>query len=221
MQDLGMDKNGRWSDSADLRVEPDGRGSGVPTSFRQWVVLLREDYQTMKRSWTRPGLHATAVYRFGKWGQTLHGPSKWLVRALYRVLYNYVRGFYSVQLPLTADIGRRVLIPHFGHVFIGDYVRIGDDCLIRHNVTIGGRDRGRSKEAPTLEAGVKVGAGAVIMGKVTVGAGAKIGPNAVVYTDIAPEARVFARDAVVRPPKARSVEDQPVSDPDEETWDLT
>jgi serine O-acetyltransferase len=168
---------------------------------RALLSQIHEDWVAADRSWTRPGVHALAVYRFGRWARALPAPFNLVGNALHQVLYNVVRVVHGIQLPLTADIGRRLRIAHYGSVIVGDWSRIGDDCLLRHNVTLGARDTGRKKEAPVLEDGVKVGPGVVIMGAVTVGAGTKIGPNAVVYTDVPPGSRVFAAPAVIRPPR--------------------
>ena len=85
---------------------------------------------------------------------------------------------------------------------------IGDDCAIRQNVSIGGVNRGNNS-GPVLEAGVEVGAGAVIMGAIAIGEGAKIGPNAVISCDvpagaiaIAPATRILGGRP--KPTRARS-----------------
>ena len=169
--------------------------------IRPLLGQIHEDWVAGERSWSRPGVHALVVYRFGRWAQAVPGPLGVVFSVVHRVLYNVVRVVHGIQLPLTADIGRRLRIAHFGTVIVGDWSRIGDDCLIRHNVTLGARDTGRRKEAPTLEDHVEIGPGVVIMGAVTVGARTKIGPNAVVFTDVPPGSRVVAQPAEIRPPR--------------------
>ena len=69
-------------------------------------------------------------------------------------------------------------------VVIGETAEIGDDCTLYHGVTLGGTSWNKGKRHPTLEAGVVIGAGAKILGPITLGAGAKIGSNAVVVKDV-------------------------------------
>jgi serine acetyltransferase len=95
-----------------------------------------------------------------------------------------------IDLTWGARIGRRVVFAHQGGIVVGWGATIGDDCLVRQNVTIGlGHDGGG---APRIGRNVRIGVGAVIVGDVTIGDGAVIGPNTVVTTDVPPKARVVA-----------------------------
>jgi serine O-acetyltransferase len=102
------------------------------------------------------------------------------------LFYCYVRGHYGIELPPTTKVGRRVLIAHQSGIVIHSKADIGDDCLIRQNVTIGARSHKRWWEAPKLGNGVQVGCGAAILGDISVGDGVIIGANAVVMTDVPP-----------------------------------
>ena len=117
---------------------------------------------------------------------------------IYRTLFAFVRNAYGIELPYSAEVGRRVIIEHQGDIVVHGNAKIGDDCIIRQGVTIGNRHMNRPLEAPVLGAGVNVGAGAKILGKVHVGDKANVGANAVVTRD------VQANDTVVGIP-ARSV----------------
>ena len=155
--------------------------------------LVKEDYDTNLRDWSSPGFRALAVYRFGVW--RLRQP-KWLRKPLYyvwRSMHRYVRNRYGIELYATAVLGRRIRIAHQGAIVIHPHATIGDDCLIRQGVTIGAavHDAGRAT-APTLERGVELGAGAVVAGKIRIGEGARIGPNAVVIRNVAAGAIVVA-----------------------------
>jgi serine O-acetyltransferase len=148
-----------------------------------WAQIV-EDWNTHDRDWSKPGFRAVAVHRFGVWRNTL----KWkLVRAplsfLYRRLYRHVRNNYGIEILYTVQLGRRVLIEHQGRIVIHAKSVIGDDCVLRQGVTLGVR-RPPIQEAPHLGRRVSVGAGAKILGAVTIGDDAAIGANAVVLCDV-------------------------------------
>jgi serine O-acetyltransferase len=173
----------------------------VPRQFQKLVLQLREDWRSHFLDWTLPGFRAVAVYRFGKWVQAesgsgiVRGPIAYLARRLHLAMFRYVRNHYGIELPLTANLGRRVQIGHQSGIVIHPYATIGDDCIIRQNVTIGAWSSERS-EAPTVGNHVEFGAGSSILGAVTIGDGARIGPHAVVMTDVPAGAMVF-----VNPPR--------------------
>jgi len=106
------------------------------------------------------------------------------VSCLYRVLYRYCRNIYGIELPYTVQLGRRIIIEHQSGIVIHGNTVIGDDCIVRQNVTLGIRWLHELDAAPVLGNRVNVGSGAVIMGRVTIGDGANIGANAVVLDDI-------------------------------------
>jgi serine O-acetyltransferase len=153
--------------------------------FREMLALIREDYGVHEWDWTRPGFRAVAAHRFGNWRM---GVRPKLLRAplsiLYRIAYRHCRNVYGIELPYTVELGRRVVIEHQGGIVIHGWCRIGDDCIIRQNCTLGIRTLDRLRDAPTLAERVNVGAGAVLLGAITVGAGAQIGANAVVLQDV-------------------------------------
>jgi serine O-acetyltransferase len=103
---------------------------------------------------------------------------------LYTALYRKVRNSYGIDLPYTAKLGRRVVIEHQSAIVIHGYCSIGDDCVIRQGVTLGNRYFDRPLEAPKLGNRVNVGAGAKILGNVTIEDDVNIGANAVVLLDI-------------------------------------
>lgn len=148
-------------------------------------ALIAEDYRAHGRDWTRPGFRTMAVYRFGVWRM---GVRPKLLRAplsvLYRAAFRYCRNVYGIELPYSATVGRGVVIEHQGGIVIHGATTIGDRCIIRQNCTLGIRSMTALADAPILEEGVNVGAGAVILGRVRIGAGAAIGANAVVLQDV-------------------------------------
>ncbi|MDH2242261.1 serine O-acetyltransferase [Pseudomonas sp. GD03909] len=129
-----------------------------------------------------PGLHAIWMHRLSHWFW-LH-EWKWLAR----VSSNLGRWLTGVEIHPGARIGRRFFIDHGMGIVIGETAEIGDDVTLYHGVTLGGTSWNKGKRHPTLEDGVIVGAGAKILGPFTVGAGAKIGSNAVVTREVPPGA---------------------------------
>lgn len=173
-------------------------------------ALMREDWAANSRDWTMPGFRAIAVHRFGTWvSDRRSGIPKSLLMWLYRCLYRFVRNHYGVEIPQSVVLGRRVSIVHQGGIVFHWRAEIGDDCVIRHNVTVGAGYGGRKTlhAGPKLGKGVEVGTGAVILAGVKIGDGAFIGPNVTVMSDIPAGARVFAEaPRVVRlPDPARDV----------------
>jgi serine O-acetyltransferase len=162
-------------------------------SVRALADLIRQDWQANFRDWTLPGFRALAVYRFGRWAHQLRfRPVRAVLVRVHRTMFRFVRNYYGIELPVTASIGRNIIIGHQGGIVVHRHAVIGDDCFLRQNVTIGGTRVDRGNEAPTLGKGVSVGCGAVIVGGITIGDNANIGPNVVVISDVPPGAALFA-----------------------------
>ncbi len=174
--------------------------------------LIREDLRH-NGGVTYPGFQAVALYRFGVWKD---GIGSKLLRVpftlLYRFFYIFVRNVYGIELPHTARIGRRFTVGHQHGITVHGNSTIGDDCLIRQGVTLG-QDRPtpgvlvENVPAPRLCNRVEIGAGAMLVGGITIGEGVRIGPNAVVMTNVpagaivtAPPSRIMAL-----PPKRKPV----------------
>ncbi len=168
------------------------------TSQIRLVAQLREDWIAHERDWTRPGFRAMTVSRLGKLQRDSPRRSiRVLARLIYHFAYRYVRNRYGIELPWTVRLGRRVVFEHQGAIVVHGYAEIGDDCIVRHGVTIGNRHLDRPLDAPRLGARVNVGAGAQILGDVSIGAGAQIGANAVVLSDVPPGATAVGIPATV------------------------
>jgi serine O-acetyltransferase len=194
-------------DSDALLAVPRGRAMSLvlvfePKPLRPLVMQVREDWNSHYRDWTLPGFRAVAVHRIGTWvaqesGHGLvRGPIKVLLRRLHLMMFRYVRNQYGIELPHTVLLGRRVVVGHQSGIVIHPYARIGDDCVIRQNVTIGALNAERVEEAPVIGRRVELGAGVAVLGSVTIGDGSRIGPHAVVMTDVPPGSTVF-----VNPPR--------------------
>ncbi|MDF1764106.1 MAG: serine O-acetyltransferase [Oleibacter sp.] len=127
---------------------------------------------------TYPGVHAILHYRLANW--LWHAGLKWLAR----MLSTFSRWMTGIEIHPGATIGRRFFIDHGMGVVIGETAEIGDDCTLYHGVTLGGTSWKKGKRHPTLLNGVVVGAGAKVLGPITVGEEARIGSNAVVTKDV-------------------------------------
>jgi len=138
-----------------------------PAARTYWEVLT-----------TYPGLHALMIHRLSHW--------LWRKRFywLARFISHLARWMTGIEIHPGASIGERVFIDHGMGVVIGETAVIGDDCTLYHGVTLGGTSWNKGKRHPSLAARVVVGAGAKILGPIHIGAGAKIGSNAVVVKDV-------------------------------------
>ena len=125
-----------------------------------------------------PGLHAIWGHRLGHWLWNHR------LRTLGRVWSQFVRFWTGIEIHPGAQIGRRVFIDHGMGVVLGGTAEVGDCCTIYQGATLGGTSLERGKRHPTLCENVVVGAGAKILGPVTVSSNARIGANAVVLHDI-------------------------------------
>jgi serine O-acetyltransferase len=121
-----------------------------------------------------PGIHALAMHRLAAWCWR----AQW--RTLARFVSHLGRFFTGIEIHPGATIGNGVFIDHGLGVVIGETAVVGDNCTIYQGVTLGGTSLTKgAKRHPTLEAGVIVSAGAKVLGGFTVGAGARVGSNAV------------------------------------------
>ncbi len=134
---------------------------------------------------TYPGLHAVMAHRVSHamWNMGL----KWLAR-LNSTVSRWLTG---IEIHPGAKIGRRFFIDHGMGVVIGETAEIGDDCTLYHGVTLGGTSWNKGKRHPTLGDNVVVGAGAKVLGPITLGNGARVGSNAVVVKNVGPEQTVI------------------------------
>lgn len=169
---------------------PSGETDENPRGL-SFLSLLAEDWATHDRSFLEPGFWAVAVHRFGNWRMRIRSK---ILRApfslLYRCLFLAVDWLWGINLGYTVKLGRRVRIWYHGGIVLGAR-SIGDDVHIRQNTTLGILTRDDKSGKPTIEDRVDIGAGACILGQVTVGHDAVIGANSVVVKDVAPNATVF------------------------------
>ena len=123
---------------------------------------------------TYPGLHALWAHRIEHWLWGKH------LRFVARLMSTYTRAKTGIEIHPGAVIGNRVFIDHGMGIVIGETAIVGDDVTIYHGVTLGGRSLEKGKRHPTVENNVILGAGAKILGNITIGEGSTIGANQVV-----------------------------------------
>jgi serine O-acetyltransferase len=145
---------------------------------------LREDLKTYGGDPTRRGFWTMIVYRFGRWRYTI--PLR-VLRVPFSILYKALKivseSLTGTEFPCEIALGRRLRIEHsFDIVVSGDAV-IGDDVILRNGVTIGLRHEGM-RGSPVIGNRVDIGAGAKILGPISIGDDVTIGANAVVIRDV-------------------------------------
>jgi serine O-acetyltransferase len=131
-----------------------------------------------------PGLHALALHRLS------HGLWRLRVPLLPRLLSQLGRLLTGIEIHPGARIGHGVFIDHGMGVVIGETAVIGNRCLLYQGVTLGGTGKVHGKRHPTLEENVVVGAGAKVLGAITVGANTRIGAGSVVLRHVAADSTV-------------------------------
>lgn len=139
-----------------------------------------------------PGLHAVWFHRISHWlwGKRIYLLARWVSQV--------GRLFTGIEIHPGATIGPRLVIDHGMAIVIGETAEIGSDVLLYHNVTLGGVDLIKAKRHPTLEDHVVVGAGAQILGPITIGARSRVGANAVVVKDVPSDSVVVGVPGRVR-----------------------
>ena len=156
-----------------LREEIDGTMRRDPAARSRLEVAL-----------LYPSVHAVLLHRVANalWRRN------W--KFLGRAVSQFARAITGIEIHPGATIGQRFFIDHGMGVVIGETAEIGDDVMLYHGVTLGGTSLKQGKRHPTLEDGVIVGAGAKILGAITVFDNARVGANSVVVKDV-PEGRTI------------------------------
>jgi serine O-acetyltransferase len=187
--------------------------------IRDAYTALREDLQAARdrdpsaRSLFEialgyPGVHAVWFHRIAH--RMWREPA---LRLPARLLSQAVRVLTGIEIHPGAELGRRLFIDHGMGVVIGETAQVGDDVLLFHGVTLGGRSMRQGKRHPTLGDNVTVGAGAKILGPVSIGSRVQIGANAVVITDVPTDHLAVGIPARIRPIPGSAVNTAYADDP--------
>jgi serine O-acetyltransferase len=144
-------------------------------------AVLRQDpaaRNSLEVVLTYPGLHAVWGYRIA------HFLWQVKLKLAARIYSNWIRAVTGIEIHPAAKIGRRFFIDHGMGVVIGATAIVGDDVMIYHDVTLGARTGGSGKRHPTIGNNVVIGAGARVLGDISVGNGVKIAANMVVTKSV-------------------------------------
>ena len=162
-----------------------------PALFRQWREDVRAALErdpaarsALEIVLLYPGLHALWGHRLAHalWRRGLRLVARWLSQVM--------RGFTGIEIHPGAQIGPGFFIDHGMGVVIGETAEVGRNVTLYHGVTLGGTMLAHGKRHPTLEDNVVVGAGAKVLGAITIGQGSRIGANAVVVKPVPPNSVV-------------------------------
>ena len=151
-------------------------------SLREYMAsIVRHDpaaQSTIEILAAYPGVHAILSHRVA------HALWRVRLKLLARLVSQLTRWLTGIEIHPGARIGRRLFIDHGMGVVIGETAEIGDDCTLYHGVTLGGTTWRREKRHPTLGNNVVIGAGAKVLGPITIGNDARVGSNSVVVKDV-------------------------------------
>ncbi len=129
-----------------------------------------------------PGVHATLYHRLA------HLLYRRRLKFLARLISQWSRFWTGIEIHPGAKIGRRLVIDHGMGIVIGETAEVGDDCLIYHGVTLGGTGKDQGKRHPTIGNNVLISTGAKVLGPFKVGDNSRIAANAVVLSEVPPDA---------------------------------
>ena len=171
----------------------------------RFLALLREDLDTARRrdpaarsaaevALGYPGVHAVWAHRVAH--RMWREPG---LRLPARLLSQLARFLTGIEIHPGAQIGRRLFIDHGMGVVVGETTMVGDDVVLFHGSTLGGKTMRRGKRHPTLGDNIVVGASAKVLGPVWIGNGALIGANAVVTKDVPAGCTAIGVPATIRP----------------------
>lgn len=159
-----------------------------PSGIGFWA-LVAEDWRVHGRQPMSQGFWALFWHRFGNWRLTIRSRA---LRAPFTIIYRFgyrASQWSGIDLPYIVRVGRRVRLEHSGGMVLSAR-SIGNDVVIRHNTTFGVSGLDDVMGRPVIDDGAEIGVGAVILGRVRVGAGAIVGANAVVVRSVPPRAIV-------------------------------
>ncbi|WP_370519534.1 serine O-acetyltransferase EpsC [Listeria sp. PSOL-1] len=158
------------------------------------AVIIKNDPATQgfwDAFFTNPGLHAIWMHRI------THFLYKKKLVLVSKIIAQVARFLTNIEIHPGAVVGKRLFIDHGAGIVIGETVKIGDDVVLFHGVTLGDTGKHKGKRHPTINDGVMISTGAKVLGPIKVGMDAKVGAGAVVLQDVPPGATVVGVPAKV------------------------
>lgn len=145
---------------------------------------LSDDLGAYQGNWAAQGFWVMIVYRFGRWRYAVKPIIlRKFFSLVYKVLFKFVQIITGVELPCETVLGKHFVIDHFGGIVVSGYAQFGNNCRIRNGVVVG-LARVDEPCAPIIGNNVDIGAGAKVLGRITIGDNVVIGANAVVVKDV-------------------------------------
>lgn len=151
--------------------------------IREQIQVIKENDPSIHNNWEAiltPGFRCLLTYKIARY---FYLKKHFFIA---RWLNEHAKRKTGIELHPGATIGKRLFIDHGTGVVIGETAIIGDDVTIFHGVTLGGTGKSQGKRHPTIGNHVLIGAGAKILGNITIGDNTKIGANAVILKDVPP-----------------------------------
>ena len=170
-----------------------------PDDISLWA-LIAEDYRTTETFIMSRGFFVLLSHRFGNWRFDVKNRFLRLpLNILYRLMFELSGFFCQIHLPCDVPIGRRLNLLHHGGMFFGAR-RIGNDVILKQNTTLGFKDGYDPNALPTIGDHVEIGAGAVVLGNITIGHHSFVAANSLVLKNVPPHsiamgvpARIFKK----------------------------
>jgi serine O-acetyltransferase len=145
---------------------------------------IAEALRSHHGDWSAQGFWVMVVHRFGEWRYGIHlAPVRKMASLIYKVSYKLVQILTGIEFPCEARIGKGCRIDHFGGIIISGHASFGDYCVLRQGVTVGLKNENHPV-GPKIGNYVSIGAGAKILGDITIGNHVEIGANAVVLQNV-------------------------------------
>ena len=164
---------------------------------------IRQDLRVHGGDWAAQGFWALVVYRFGRWRYTVRPAIlRKLFSLLYKVLYKLAQIVTGIELPCEVELGPNFVIDHFGGIVISGYARFGANCRIRNGVVVGLKNP-QNPCAPRIGDNVDIGAGAKVLGDISIGNNVSIGANAVVTRSVPDNCIAVGIPAVIKPKRTQ------------------
>ncbi len=163
--------------------------------FKYWKSIKQRDPAArhfLQIILTYPGVHALFWYRIAHFFFKIH------LKLIAEIITFFVRNILNIEIHPGAKIGKRFFIDHGTGVVIGETSIIGDNVTMYHGVTLGGHGTEKGKRHPTVLNNVMIGAGATVLGAITIGNNVKIGANATVLQDVPDDSTVIGVKGTIK-----------------------